>query len=145
MRYSKKWDKVFSTLSWLIVFALVWSIISLWLSEPSGAGPVAGAAGILGAQIFYTALYSLQALFLAWSKIFKRKKMRRNTLMVIYLTGFFTSILTLTIAGWTPKIIDNLLIASSAAFCWLYWKFKTEYIDPKEFEDVVWKLRDDTP
>lgn len=145
MRYNKKFDRVFATVSWLIVIALLYSATSLWINPPSGVGPIASAAGILASQIFYTALYAGEAGFLAYSKAFKRKKMRKNTLMVIYLTGFFTSLLTLFIVGWVPGLIDNVLISLSAAFCWLYWTFKTEYIDPAAYNDAVWQLRDDTP
>lgn len=140
-----KWDKVFSFVSWIIVFALLYAVVSLWITPPSGAGPVANAAGALGAQIFYTLLYLGEAAFLGFAKFFKKKKMRSHTLLVIYLTGFFTSLLTIGIIGWTPKLIDNIVTAAAAAFCWLYWKFKTQYIDTKQFDEDVWKLRKDTP
>ena len=145
MKNNPQLDRVFSFVSWIIAIALIYSAVNVWMVEPSGAGPIANAAGVLGAQIFYSLLYLGEAGFLAVSKWLKRKKMRKNTLLVIYLTGFFTSILTLFIAGWTPKLIDNVLISESAAFCWLYWKFKTEYIDVKEFDEDVWHLRKDTP
>lgn len=141
MKTSKEMDKVFSTISWVIVVALIFSSISVWFAPPTGTGPIGGLLGVLGAQIFYSVLYSTEAAFLAFSKWKKRRRLRKNTLLVIYLTGFFTTTLTVLGVGWSVKFIDNFVFASCAAFCWLYWKFRTEYFDP-EFTDDEWSCRD---
>lgn len=126
---------MFKTASWFIVFALIYSAVSVMFDVPSAKGPVAQAIGILGAQIFYAALYVGEAVSLAYSKIWKRSRWRKNTLLVTYLTGFFTSVLIITIAGWNSALIDNLAISAAAAGCWLYWTFKTEYFSTEQFND----------
>lgn len=126
---SKKWDRLFSTVSWFVAIALIFAAVNVWFAEPSGAGPISSSLGILGAQVFYSALYGLEALFLGFAKWTKRDKMRKHVLLVIYLTGFFTTLLTFLLVGITPKILDNLAISVAAAWCWLHWKFRTEYVD----------------
>jgi len=145
MRENKKWDAVFATASWVIVVALVVAVVSLLIQDPSGAGPVSRLLGVTAAKWFYIALYSAEALVLAYSKLWRRKELRKKALVAVYLTGLFTSILTLSIVGITPKIIDNVVLAVVAGGCWLYWKFKTEYIDPRAFDHSVMTMRDDLP
>lgn len=141
-----KWDRVFATASWIIVLALLYGAVVIWFgATPSGQGPVAKLIGITGSQVFYSSLYGLEALVLGYSKAFKKKRLRKGALMAIYITGFFTSILSIAIAGFTPNVIDNLLLALLAAGCWLYWKFKTEYINPQHFAVLTQDLRDDFP
>lgn len=141
------WDKVFSTASWILVLVLVFATVSLWTIFPpvSTAGPVVNAAGIIGAKIFYSALYASQAILLAYSKFMKKKNMRKTVLMFIYLTGAFTTILSLVIGGFNYRLIDNLVATIIAAGCWLYWKFKTEYISYADFESDIDQLRNDSP
>ncbi len=139
-----RWDKLFATASWVLAAVLLYSAISLWVFPPTGAGPVGELLGILGAQLFYSVLYGSQALLLAYAKVKKKKKMRKYTLMFIYLTGFFTSILSVTLLGWSPKLIDNFALASLAAICWLYWTFRTEYINPTHFQKLSHHLKQDS-
>jgi len=146
MPNTPKWDRVFSTTSWFLVLLLLFQAVTLWtLFPPSGAGPIAVAGGIFVAKVFYTVLYAGQALLLAYSKFMRRKSMRKNVLMFIYLTGFFTSILTLLLAGWDIRLLDNFVAAVIAAGCWLYWKFKTEYIDASMFERDIEELKRSHP
>jgi len=128
-------DRLFRTTSWFIVFALLYSAVSVIIAKPSGAGPVASSIGIIGAQIFYFLLYTGESVSLAYSKMRKRSRWRKNTLLVIYLTGFFTSVLTIMLKGWIPELLDNLAISVAAAGCWLYWTFKTEYLTAEQFKD----------
>lgn len=127
-----KWDKVVAFTSWLIVFALIWSAISLFITPPSGAGPIASAFGVTFAQWFYTVMYAGEAGFLAFAKLTGRNGMRKVVLLITYLTGFFTLILTFSIYGATFAMLDNLTISVAAAICWLWWKFKTEYITTEQ-------------
>lgn len=142
------WDKVFSRTSWVLVLLLLFSAISIWAFAQPGPGPgqpIASALGVFVAKTFYTSLYTLQAALLAFSKWRKKKRMRKYVLMFIYLTGFFTSILAIFAYGWDARLIDNVLVACTAAVCWLYWTFKTEYISPDEFDKTLEELRDDLP
>lgn len=139
MPKSRRWDKVFVTASWIIVVALLFSAGSLWITPPTGAGPAAKLIGITGSQWFYALLYLSEALALAYSKLFKRHRMRKVVLLVIYLTGVFTFLLTLIINGVAVKLIDNLIVSFGAGFCWLYWKFRSEYISYEEIDDYASK------
>lgn len=138
-------DRFFSTLSWLVVLGLFVAATGIWFAPPSGMGPVAGLLGIKGTQFFYMFLYGAEAAVLMIAKLFKYRRMRKHILMVIYLTGFFTTFMSILLTGFSPKIIDNFLIATGAAACWLYWKFKTEYIDPHLIQDDTFELRSDLP
>lgn len=131
------WDRFFSVLSWSIVIFLLWAALGLWLYPPTGAGPVAGAVGILASQIFYSFLYAGEAATLAYAKFKHKKKLRKNTLLVIYLTGMFTFLLSFLIIGFHIKILDNFAFSMFAGVCWLYWKAKTEYINPEQFKKIV--------
>ena len=105
----------------------------LYLDPPNGKGPVTQALGTLGAQLVYGVLYLGLGATLAYSKIKKRSKMRKNALLGIYLTGFFTFLLSIGLNGWSIKLLDNVAITVASFGCWLYWTFKTEYITNEEF------------
>lgn len=128
-------DRLFATVSWFVAVALIFAAANVWFAPPAGAGHIAGALGILGSQIFYSALYGLEALVLGFAKWKRRDKMRKHTLLVIYLTGFFTTLLTILLVGFTPKVIDNFAIAVAAAWCWLHLTFRTEYVDIEVLDD----------
>lgn len=130
------WDRVFSAISWLIVLALVVASASSFIFPPSGLGPVAGLVGIWQAQVIYGTLYGILALALGVSKLFRRKKFRKHVLMVTYLVGLMTAILGVILVGLTPKIIDNVIIIVASAGAWVYWKFRIEYVNPKDFSEV---------
>ncbi len=142
MKQSDRNDRIFSTASWIIVFALLFGVGYLWVFPPTGAGPVAQLIGIQGSQIFYTVLYSAEALLLGFAKVFKKKKLRKAALLTIYLTAMFTTILTFILAGVGFSIIDNVLLAVLSFACFLYWKFKTEYLDPDVFYEDIKDLKD---
>ena len=137
--------KIFETLSWGIVIVLFVSAILIVMFPPVPEGFVAGLIGVTGATIFYFILYTVEAVILAYSKLRQRKLLRKNILMVIYLSGFFITILSIVILGWTPKFIDNLIVAGAAAVCWLYWTFTIDYINPNDIVSQIEPLRDDLP
>lgn len=144
------WDRVFSTASWLLCIVLAFSAVSLWtVFTPVGVPPGAALVGPVGAlgggkvaiQLVYTVLYAGQSILLAYSKLMKRKNMRKHVLLFIYLTGFFTMVLSALVGGFSLRLVDNVLVSLVAAGCWLYWKFKTEYISIREFEKDIGGLR----
>lgn len=138
-------DRLFSALSWLVVIGLFVAATGIWLAPPSGAGPIAGWLGVKGAQYFYMFLYGAEAVALMIAKFFKNKRVRKHILMFIYLTGFFTTLMSILVGGFSPKIIDNFVVAVLAAACWLYWKFKTEYINQDVILESTLELRQDLP
>ena len=140
-----KWDKVFAFASWLIVLALIFSSYWAFTHVPGPNGPVAQIVSPIFASFFYGTLYAVQSFLLAYSKTFKKKNMRKKVLMFIYITGFFTTLLSVLLIGFQPRIIDNIIITVAAAGCWLYWKFKTEYLNQEEFYKATLAFRDDMP
>ena len=128
-------DRIVSIISWLIVVSLVWSIVGLWITPPLGEGPFAQLFGVVGAQIFYTVVYGVEACRLTWAKISGRMALRKAMLMVIFLTGVFTFGLTITIIGFSFEMLDNMVMFAFSGVCYLYWKIKTEYMTPEEVED----------
>lgn len=140
MRERINWDKVFSATSWTLVVFLVYGALALWVFPPTGAGPIAGAVGILAAQIIYGTLYLIEALLLGYAKWKKKDRMRKNVLLSIYLTGFFTTVLGFALGGVpamiSPKLIGNFVLSLAAAFCWLHWTFRTEYITYEELGEL---------
>lgn len=139
MRKRINWDKVFSFTSWLLVFFLAYGATVLWIFPPSGDGPIAGLVGILNAQIFYSTLYLTEAALLGYAKWKKKNRMRKNVLLLIYLTGFFTTLLGAILGGVpamiSPKLIGNFVLSMAAAFCWLHWTFRHEYMTQEEFNE----------
>lgn len=138
-------DVVFSTLSWIVVLGLFSAGVNTLIFPPTGIGPIGTLFGVLGAQVFYLTVYWGLGIALAVSKLFRTKKIRKHVLMVTYLVGIMTTLLSFLIIGFSPKLIDNVLIVVVSAVCWLYWKFKTEYLDAATFDAEVEKLREDLP
>lgn len=135
MSENSRWDVVFATASWIIViFLFIGAYTVLFVSLPGSSGPVAQLVGTTGAKYFYGVLYSGLALLLAYAKVFKKRVMRKHVLVAVYITGAFTSILTIATIGWDVKVIDNLVFTFVSAGCWLYWKFKTEYLTSSQAE-----------
>lgn len=146
MKHNPFWDKVFSTSSWILVGVLVYASLYVVIVPIGVNGPVAQLVGPTAAEWFYFVLYLGHALALAYSKWKKKKKMRKHVLLSIYLVGLFTGILSISIAGFNLLAQwDNLATAVIAAGCWLYWTFKTEYLDPSYFYEETYYLRDDMP
>lgn len=130
----------------LIILLLVVGGVSLFFAEPfSGAGPVAQVLGSVYAGYFYATVFITEALALVVAKVFKKKTLRKNSLMVIYLTLLFTILLEFLLTGFGVEIIDNVLASIAAGWCWLHWKLRTEYVDPATFETDIDGLRDDSP
>lgn len=138
MKSTPSRDKIFALLSWGIVFMMLYAAVQVSLTSSAGTGPVASAIGITAMKVFYASVYSGQALLLAYSKAFKKKQLRKGILMSIYLFMGFTTLLV--IAGPTSMsllFLDNAVITVVAALCWLHWKFRTEYLNPDEFNEFI--------
>ena len=132
-----KLDRVVSVASWLVVAALLVSIVFLWYTPPSGAGPVAQALGVVGAQIFYTVVYGVEAVLLTFAKLTGRMRLRKASLLAIFFTGAFTLGLTIVILGFSITMLDNMAMFGFAGLCYLYWKIKTEYVSRDDFDAII--------
>lgn len=136
-------DKVYSFFEYLLVIIFILGAVSL-----IGAPPLA-AEGIvklmLGGKIaiyFYITWFAILSILLFTAKVFNRKVMHKNTLMLMYLTTIYTAIIATYISGFSLiGIVDDIIIGLVAGVCWLRWKFRTEYIDPTDFHRDIQKIR----
>lgn len=137
---------------WLNAVAHVgeWMLIVLFfvaaLIEVTTPNPVtSGVLGFLLSEpiilVIYATWFALMAFGLAYSKIRKKKKLHKHSLMAMYLTTIYTAVLSVAAGVGLVAIIDDIIIGLIAAACWMRWKFRTEYIGPKQFEDDVRELR----
>ena len=126
------WDKVVPVLSWFVVVFLIWNTVGLWLMPPTGLGPVAQLAGVLGSQIFYSVLYLTEAGLLTWAKLSGRMRLRKAMLLAVFFTGVFTYFLTIAVFGFSVQMLDNMGMFLLAGICYLYWKFRTEYLTEEQ-------------
>lgn len=95
--------------------------------------------------VIYATWFALMAFGLAYSKIRKKKRLHKYSLMAMYLTTIYTFVLALAGGAGMESLLDDVIIGIIAAACWMRWKLRTEYINPRKFYDVVWELREDTP
>lgn len=126
------------TLEALIILVLLVGGVSLFfVVTVSGTGPVAQLLGSHVAGVFYGVVFCAEALLLLFAKFWRNKKLHSRILYVIFITLLFTILLEFLITGWSWALSDNVVATIAAAFCWLRWKFLTEYIDPSHFTDDV--------
>lgn len=137
MKSSPKRDKLFAGLSWVIVVGMFFAAVQVVMLPSLGTGPVASLVGITAMKAVYATVYASQGALLAYAKLFRRKRLRKAVLMSIYLFMGFTMLLSFGVAGFALTLLDNALIAIIAAICWLHWTFRTEYLNPQEFDAYV--------
>lgn len=135
MRKHLNWDRLVSAASWIIVAILLYGVVFILVHDLNTASPIVQALGVTGTRVVFVTMYAVQSSLLGYSKLFHKNKLRRHTLLFIYLTGFFLSILGFTLNGFSIRLVSNLLLSTLAAVCWLYWKFKTDYITYEELND----------
>lgn len=139
-------DIVQHVLEVLIIVLLIIGGVSLFFADPvNSGGPVARLIGSQAAAYFYGIVFIAEGLGLTLSKTLRRKKFHKNMLLIIYLTLLFTILLEIALVGFGIEVIDNIVASVAAGWCWIRWKFKTEYIDPTEFYEATSHLRDDLP
>jgi len=126
-----------------LVFTMA-AIGELTYSEPVADGFFGFLFSSPVVSVIYAVWFALMALTLLYAKWRRKKKIHKFALMSMYLTTLYTLGLTVFALGFV-NIVDDIVIGLIAAFCWMRWKFKTEYINPAEFHEETWPLRDDTP
>lgn len=88
----------------------------------------------------YGALFLTSGLLLLYAKIRKHKKLHKHLLMAMFLTCVYVLILALAINGFVPRLILTVSVGAVAAYSWLRWTIRTEYINPKDFASDIDKL-----
>lgn len=92
----------------------------------------------------YAVLFIGMAMMLLYSKWFRKPKTHKHALMAMYLTTIYTIVLAVAIFGIGAAYIgDDVVIGAVAAFCWLRWKFKTEYLTRDQFYSKRLPIRTD--
>lgn len=130
------WDRVVAGASWVIVAILIYGVVFILVHDLNTASPIVQFLGETTTRVVFVVMYAVQGGLLGYAKLFHKNKLRRHVLLFIYLTGFFLSILGFMLNGVNVRLLSNLLLSVLAAVCWLYWKFKTEYINGDEFLEL---------
>lgn len=138
-----RFDVIQNVLEWLLVglmlFAAVTLIVTLGAPVPPGSsGPLASAFGYHAAKIIYTFLWGGEAVLLAIAKFFGLRRLRKWTLFAVYLTFQFALVLSISLRGITPRVINSLIITGLSAWLWLRAKLQDDYVaydDLETFDD----------
>lgn len=93
----------------------------------------------------YGCMFLLTGLSLLYAKWWKKKTLHKFTLMFMYLTCLYVFALSVAIFGIATSQILTVVAGISSAALWVRWKFKTEYINPDEFDKTLEELRNDLP
>lgn len=129
-------DGVLSLFEWLAALVMIVGGISLFFSDPvTTGGPIVRLLGSAAAGYIYGTGFITAGAFLMIGKAFKKTKIRKNSLMAIYLISIFTFLLEYALIGWTVYLIDSAVLFVVIGAAWLRLKVKTEYIDPKHFAE----------
>lgn len=139
MKKHLNWDRVVAVASWIIVLVLFYGFFYIMTHALNPASPFVKVMGVSGTRIFFSVVYGTQAGLLGYAKLFHKDRLRRHALLFIYLTGFFLAILGLILNGFTIRLVSNLVLASLAAICWLYWKFQNDYLSSEVVKGHVTK------
>lgn len=102
---------------------------------------------LVGAEaiVVYGCLFLLTGLSLLYAKWWKKKTLHKYVLMVMYLTCIYVLVLAVLINGLSSGLLLTIFAGVTSAALWIRWKFKTEYIDPGEFDKELEELRSDLP
>lgn len=138
-RWKERFDVIQNVCEWLLISLMFVAAIFLLVSAasalpPGSTGPVAALFGHLVAIYIYAGVWLGEAVLLALAKWFKWLRIRKWTLMAIFLTHFFTLFLAWNLRGFGVNLIDNFVISALAAWLWLRAKLYYDYID---YEDLV--------
>jgi hypothetical protein len=131
-----KRNLLISLVEYLIVFVLLAGGISMFFADTSVAaddkGPLVRLLGSKNAAVVYGLWFISVASWLFLSKIFGLPKAKKHGLLAVYITSIWVFILELLLLGWTPYLIDEVILGAAAGILWLRWKMKTEYRDADE-------------
>lgn len=136
MRKHINWDKVVAAASWFIVVILVYGVVFILVHDLNPASPIVHALGETTTRVVFVSMYAAQGILLGYAKMFHKNTLRRHVLLSIYLAGFFLAILGAILNGFTVRLVANFLVSTLAAVCWLYWKFRMDYLSHDEVREL---------
>lgn len=135
----KKWSsRLISGFKWILSIFMMYAGISTAISP---IVPIEGTLDFLYNSRTMLVLIGI-AFFVSGAILFygKWRKKRKATgigLMAIYLCFVFATILqAIVYAGDPAAWISNFIVSMITGALWLRWKFQTEYVDPKIFDDL---------
>lgn len=114
--------------SWIVVALLIFAAGTMLYVGATPGGPVGRLIGLESATFFYVILYTVEATLLTVAKFLRHNKMIKWVLFVIYLTSFFISALTLALAGYNFRVLDNMLMGLLAGYSWLVRTMREDWI-----------------
>lgn len=141
---SRKWrSRAESALEYLLAFMFIQGGIKVFLfSEPLVLPGIFMYLVGQYAIYLYGLIFFLSGAALAFAKFKNRKKWHKYSLMAMYLECIYVIILSTALNGLTLGLSSTFVVAIASGYLWLQWKFKTEYIDPKDFFDDRAELRE---
>lgn len=104
--------------------------------------------GIFAVLVGPFAIYLYGVLFLVtggtllFAKWKKKKKIHKHTLMAMYMICLYVLVLALFVHGLSPRLLLTITVGSVAAYLWMRWTLRTEYLQPGEFHDDIRELGD---
>lgn len=130
-----------SVAEYLIALLFVYGGLSLIGRPPlEGEGAVTAIFGGELALYVYMVWFIALGLSLAVAKIFKMRRLHKNTLLGMYLTTIYTAIIASLLLGFDIlNIIDDLVVGLTTAGLWLRFKISTEYVRTDEILDYDMK------
>lgn len=88
----------------------------------------------------YGCMFLFTGLLLLYGKWFKKKRCHKTALLTMYLTCIYVLVLAILINGLSSGLLVTVAVGVASAALWMRWKFKTEYIDGKEFKKEIEQL-----
>lgn len=132
----KVWNGIRHFFEWLIIYAFLQNAYTLVFVDYDFGATGALAELVVSDPSLYlvAAAFLILGLGLALSKIFKRKRPHKHFLFWTYIVLFYVIVLEFLISGVGVELIDNVFLLVGCAYCWLRWKFETEYLNPKDYD-----------
>lgn len=144
----RKWsNRLISGLEYFIGAYLVFNGLLTVFADPDDS--VVGLMHILYGThlglIIAGLIIAASGLTLLVSKIKKLKKTHGRGLFYVYLCYLFATILNFIAYGGTASWVGNAIGILVVGALWLRWKFKTEYVNPRQFRNKTIDMRNDLP
>lgn len=104
--------------------------------------PMTGPLGILystrAGLVVFGIIVVGSGLTLLLGKLLRKKKLTGRGLMAVYLCFLFATLFQGIAFDWMPDAwVSNAIATIITAALWVWWKFKTEYIDIEKFKKEV--------
>jgi len=105
-----------------------------------------GALGFLYSSRFWLVCFGLvflgAGLWLLAGKLFKKRHWVSRALMTIFMCFIFAVLLNGIAISWSVDVwLGNTVGAAVTGLTWLWWKFKTEYINAGDFRRQSVKIK----